>query len=205
MGESHRRLRQTSEGVRRGRKDLGYYFNSWLGPKEGTESENNDDRESRVYTARRQSGRGLLDDRVCYETTGPYSAAEKEAEKWIARKQTLRFARQYIDKHRNGVGVQSTPFGEVELNPPDNLVMLLYAGCCAQSTTTFRQAHILACRGPVDPGGTFTLKGDRWPSLTGNWKLMAVKSIVDVRGPCGATAPRYRFDRRYPPGLLTRL
>ncbi|HEY3039898.1 MAG TPA: PQQ-binding-like beta-propeller repeat protein [Pyrinomonadaceae bacterium] len=47
-----------------------------------------------------------------------------------------------------------------------------------------------------DPGGTFTLKGDRWPSLSGKWKANdAVVELTMSGGPGGCDgAGRYRFQ-----------
>src|SRR5687768_7663592 len=46
-----------------------------------------------------------------------------------------------------------------------------------------------------DPGGTFTLQGQGWPSLSGNWKSNGAEIELSMYGgPGGCDAPgRYQF------------
>src|SRR5215211_9482420 len=46
-----------------------------------------------------------------------------------------------------------------------------------------------------DPGGTYTLEGDRWPRLTGNWKSKGDEIELSTSGgPKGCEGPgRYRL------------
>ncbi|MEO8435478.1 MAG: PQQ-binding-like beta-propeller repeat protein [Pyrinomonadaceae bacterium] len=46
-----------------------------------------------------------------------------------------------------------------------------------------------------DPGGTFTLQGDRWPSMNGNWKLEGAQIELSMSGGPGGCdgAGRYRI------------
>jgi outer membrane protein assembly factor BamB len=47
-----------------------------------------------------------------------------------------------------------------------------------------------------DPGGTFTLEGDRWPKLNGNWKSQGTEiEVTTSGGPGGCDQPgKYRFN-----------
>src|SRR4026207_38281 len=46
-----------------------------------------------------------------------------------------------------------------------------------------------------DPGGTFTLQGDRWPAMNGNWKLEGSQIELSMSGGPGGCdgAGRYRI------------
>ncbi|MCA1607803.1 MAG: hypothetical protein LC775_20585, partial [Acidobacteria bacterium] len=47
-----------------------------------------------------------------------------------------------------------------------------------------------------DPSGTFSLKGDRWPSLSGNWKSFGSEIELSMTGgPGGCDGPgRYQYQ-----------
>jgi outer membrane protein assembly factor BamB len=86
-----------------------------------------------------------------------------------------------------------------------NRIKLLFVLVLVGSTVFARQVTAPIPSDPLkfgvfvaqfDPGGTFTLKGDRWPSLSGKWKANnAVIELTMSGGPGGCDgAGRYRFQ-----------
>ena len=98
--------------------------------------------------------------------------AEVEAQKIGLREapHLVEFARKYIEKHRK-------PAADAADLPGDSMRFGVF-------TARF------------DPGGTFTLEGDRWPKLNGNWKKTGEElELTTSGGPGGCDrAGKYRVN-----------
>ena len=111
-----------------------------------------------------------------------FEDAEKEAEKVGLRESPHlnEFARKYIEKHRQQGATPSPSNGATQSQPNATL-----------------PSHPLAFGVFVarfDPAGTFTLEGDRWPKLNGNWKAQGNEvELFMSGGPGGCDGPgKYR-------------
>jgi uncharacterized protein (TIGR01244 family) len=119
-----------------------------------------------------------------------FEDAEKEAEKVGLRESPHlnEFARKYIETHKQ----------QGAAAPQQNGAQPATANSAQPATSNNAlPSHpvsfgVFTAR--FDPAGTFTIEGDRWPKLTGNWKSQAgVVELSMAGGPGGCDGPgKYR-------------
>src|SRR5437762_114249 len=114
-----------------------------------------------------------------------FEAAQKEAET-IGLKESphlLEFARKYIANHPAGSSPSSQKEGSSSVVTPVQL-----------PTEPLKLGDFLV---RFDPGGSFTLQGQGWPTFKGNWKMDRDEIELSVSdGPGGCNGPgRYRVRR----------
>lgn len=115
-------------------------------------------------------------------------AAEKEAEKVGLRESPHlnEFARKYIEKYRTSPS-PVTPLSKPTGQQPLPQVLLQGAGGKQLPAEPLKFGAFVV---RFDPAGTFTLQGQGWPALSGNWKLDGSEIEFTMSGgPGGCDGP----------------